>query len=75
MRSGEDFTTKNLIVCTRMEEGRSTFKILTRIPLRRMRRKWEDNITIYLKEIGINTRDWFDSAQDWDYWKVLRMQE
>ena len=23
------------------------------------------------KEIGINTRNWVDSAQDMDYWNVL----
>ena len=42
-------------------------------PLRRpgRRRIWEDNIRMYLKEIGINTRNWVDSAQDSDYWRVL----
>ena len=24
-----------------------------------------------LKEIGINTRNWVDSAQDRDYWRIL----
>ena len=24
-----------------------------------------------LKEIGINTRNWVDSAQDTDYWRAL----
>ena len=24
-----------------------------------------------LKEIGINTRNWVDSVQDRDYWRVL----
>ena len=24
-----------------------------------------------LKEIGINTRNWIDSAQDKDYWRAL----
>ena len=24
-----------------------------------------------LKEIGINTKNWVDSAQDKDYWRVL----
>ena len=45
----------------RMEEGRSAFKILTgkptgKRPLWRPRRRWEDNIRMDLKEIGINTR-------------------
>ena len=54
----------------RMEEGRSPFKILTHTgkrPLGRPRRRWEDNIRMYLKEMGINTRNWVDSAQDMDY--------
>ena len=59
-----------------MEEGRSAFKILTgkptgKRPLRRPRRTWEDNIRTDLKEIGINTRNWIDSAQDRDYWRAL----
>ena len=37
----------------------------------RRRRRWEDNIRIYLKEIGINTRNWVDSAQDRNYWRAL----
>ena len=52
-----------------MEEVRSAFKILInkfagKRPLGRPRRKWEDNIGIYLKEIYINTRNWVDSGQD-----------
>ena len=46
----------------RMEKGRSSFKILTgthtgKIPLGRHRRRWEDKIRMYLKEIGINIRN------------------
>jgi hypothetical protein len=44
-----------------MEEGRSAFTILTgtptgKRPSGRPRRRWEDNIRIDLKEIGINIR-------------------
>ena len=51
----------------RMEEDRRAFKILAskptgKIPLGRLKRTWEDNIRIDLKEIGINTRNWVDSA-------------
>ena len=53
----------------RMEEGRRAFEILIgkptgKRPLGRPRRRWEDNIRIALKEIGINTRNWIDSAKD-----------
>ena len=48
----------------RMKEGRSAFKVLTgtlagKRPLGRPRRRWEDNIRMDLKQIGINTRNWF----------------
>ena len=39
-----------------MEEGRSTFKILIGTPARK-RSRWEDNIRMDLKEIGINARN------------------
>ena len=60
----------------KMEEDRSPFKILTGIPTGkrlsgRPRRRWEDNITMYSKKIGINTRDWINSVQDRDYWRTL----
>ena len=31
----------------------------------------EDNVKMNLKEIGIYTRNWIDSAQDRDYWRAL----
>ena len=55
-----------------MEEDRSTFKILTdtptgKKPSGRPKSRWKDNIRMDLKEMGINTRNWIDSAQDADY--------
>ena len=56
----------------RMEEGRSVFKLLTgNRPLGRPRRRWEDNITMNLKEIGINTRNWDNLTQDRNYWRAI----
>ena len=60
----------------RMEEVRTAFKILRgtptgKRPLRRPRCRWEDNIRMYLKETGINTRNWVESAQDRNYWRAL----
>ena len=59
-----------------MEECRNAFKILTGKPtgnrcLGRPRRRWEDNIRMDLEEIGINAKNWVDSAQDRDYWRAL----
>ena len=60
----------------RMEESRSSFKIVTgrptgKRPLGRPRRRWEDNIRMDLEDIGINSDNWVDSAQDRDYWRAL----
>ena len=60
----------------RMEEGRSAFKILTgnptrKRPLGRPRRRWEDNIRMDLKDIGIDAGNWVDSAQDRNNWRAL----
>jgi hypothetical protein len=59
-----------------MEEGKSAFKIVTGIPagkrpLGRPRRRWEENIRLDSKEIGINRSNWVDSAQGRDYWRVV----
>ena len=63
----------------RMKEVRSAFKILTgkptgKRPLGRPRRRWEDNIRMDLKEMGISARYWVHSAEDKDYWRVFVMQ-
>ena len=59
-----------------MEECRNVFKILPdatagKRPLGRPRHRYDDNIRIDLKEIGINTSNWVDTAQDRDYWRAL----
>ena len=57
-----------------VHSSRSIFKILTGKPTGKTplgRRGWEDNIRMDLKEIGINTRNLFDSAQDRDHWRAL----
>ena len=40
-------------------------------PLGKRRHRWEDNIRMFPKEIGINTRNWFYSIQDRDYSRAL----
>ena len=59
-----------------MEEGSSAFKMLIGKPtgkrrLRRPRRRWEDNIKMDFKEIGISARNLVHSAQDRDYWRAV----
>jgi hypothetical protein len=40
-------------------------------PLGRPRHKWEDNIKIYLQEVGGSRGDWMELAQDRDRWRAL----
>jgi hypothetical protein len=59
-----------------VEEARSAFKTLTgpptgKRPLGRHRRRWEDNISVDPKGIGISTMYEVDSAQDRGYWRVF----
>ena len=54
----------------RMEKNMSVFKILTGKPIGKRplgMPRWENNIRMDLKKIGINTRNWVDLAQDRDY--------
>jgi hypothetical protein len=42
-----------------------------RRPLGRPRRRWVDNIKMYLREIGWDGVDWVDLVQDRDHWRAL----
>ena len=60
----------------RMDEVRSVCNVLTdkltgKSPIGKSRRKWEDNIRNDLKEMGTNTRNSVDSAQNRGYWRGL----
>jgi hypothetical protein len=58
----------------RMEEGRCFYRDLvgrpeSKRPLGRPRRRWEDNIKMDLREIGIDGANWIQLAQDRVQWK------
>jgi hypothetical protein len=60
----------------RMGEGRSVYRVLVgrpkgKRPLERFRRRWEDNIKMYLKEIGIDGANWIRLAQDRVQWRAF----
>jgi hypothetical protein len=40
-------------------------------PLRRPRRRWEDNIKLDFQEVGGGCGDWMELAQDRDRWRAL----
>jgi hypothetical protein len=52
-----------------MGKGRGVYRVLVgkskrKRPLRRPKRKWEDNIKMNLREIGIDGANWIRLAQD-----------
>jgi hypothetical protein len=40
-------------------------------PLGRPKRRWEDNIRMYLRLVGWQNVDWMRLVQDVDQWRVL----
>jgi hypothetical protein len=59
-----------------MWERRGVYRVLVRKPegkrpLRRPRRRWEDNIKMDLQEVGFGGMDWTELAQDRDRWRAL----
>jgi hypothetical protein len=60
----------------RMGEGRGVYRLLVgrpegKRPLGRPRRKWEDNIKLDLREIGIDGVNWIQLAQDRVLWQAF----
>jgi hypothetical protein len=60
----------------RIGETRNECRILVgkpegKRPLGRPRRRWVDNIKMDLGEIGWDSRDWIELAQDRDQWRAL----
>jgi hypothetical protein len=53
-----------------MGEKRNAYRILVGKPEGPSRR-WEDNIGMYLREIGWGGMDWIELAQDRDQWRAL----
>jgi hypothetical protein len=59
-----------------MGEKRNMYRLLVgkpegKRPLGRPRRRWIDNIKIYLLEIGLSVVDWIGLAQDSYRWRAL----
>ena len=57
------------VACTLERKG--VYRVLVgkpyaKRPLERTRRRWEDNITTYLQEVGRRGMDWIDLVQDRD---------
>jgi transposase len=60
----------------RMGEGRGVCRVLVgrpegKRPLGRPRRRWEDNIKMGLREIGIDGANWIQLAQDRVQWRAF----
>ena len=62
-------------VCGAHGDGRGVHRVLVgkpkgKRPLRRPRRRWEDNIKMYLQEVG-EGGECLELAQDRDRWRAL----
>jgi hypothetical protein len=62
--------------CCMHGEGRVVYRVLVgklegKRPLGRPRCRWEDNIKIDLREIGIDVANWICLAQDRVQWRVF----
>jgi hypothetical protein len=62
----------------RLGKKRNAYTILVgnpegKRPVRRPRRRWEDNIKMDLRERGWSGIDWIHLAQDRNQWKALRV--
>jgi len=60
----------------RMGGERGVYRVLVGKPegtrqLERPRRRWVDNITMDLQEVGCGYMDWVGLAQDRDRWRTL----
>jgi hypothetical protein len=59
-----------------MEERRGVYRVLVgkpevKMPLGRLRFRWEDNIKMDLQEVGCGGMDWNDPAQDRGSWRAF----
>jgi len=63
--------------CSTYGESRGVYRVLVgksegNRPLGRPRRRWKDNIKMYLQEVGLwGGMDTIDLAQDKDRWRAL----
>jgi len=60
----------------RMGEERGVYRVFVekpegKRPLGRPRRRWVDNISMDLQEMGCGYMDWIGLAQDRDRWRTL----
>ena len=60
-------------VCSTYGDSRGVYRVLVgkpeeKRPLERLSRRWEDNIKMYLQEVGCGDMDWIELAEDRDRW-------
>jgi hypothetical protein len=62
--------------CCKYGERRGAYRILVgrpegSKPLGRPRRRWENNVKMYLQDVGWGGMDWIELTQNRDRWRAL----
>jgi hypothetical protein len=70
------YSSPNIVRVARMGERRGVYRVLvgkpeSKRPLGRPRRRWEDNIKMDLREIGIDGANWIRLVQDMVQWRAF----
>ena len=65
-----------VLIMARMGEERGVHSVLVgkpegKRPLGRPRRRWVDNIRMYLQEVGCGYMNWIGLAQDRESWRTV----
>jgi len=64
------------VECSTIGERRGVYRVLVgkpegKRPLGRPGLRWEDNIKMFLQEVGCGGVDWIELAQDRNSWRAL----
>ena len=75
--SGDEIEKNEMGVgCSTYGKRRDVYRVLVgkpeeKSPVGRLRHRWEDNIKMDFQEVGCRSMDWFELAQEREWWRPL----